>query len=251
MRIVAEHENAADEATVTSRRFGPAYAALAAQLRAERERQGLTQRDLARRIEGYSTSLCNWEKGRSVPGIAPLAIWAAGLGLELVLVPIGSGGANVAELRAELAAANERAEKAEARLVKLHAGLQIDDGARALVQQNRRELDAVIQQHVEQLGAENCELRTRAEQAEVERDEARARLAELGEAMVEWTVGDNGNEAGLPVPEQLARLMAVNLEATLKTRTAYHDPPWRPAAEPADVAQDGRSATDGQEAGDA
>ena len=73
-------------AETPSSRFGPAYAALAAQLRAERERQGLTQRELGRRIEEYSTSLCNWEKGRSVPGIAATAKWAAGLGLKLALV---------------------------------------------------------------------------------------------------------------------------------------------------------------------
>lgn len=71
-----------------SSRFGAAYQALAAQLRAERERQGLTQRELGRRIEECSPSLCNWENGRSVPGIAAMAKWAAGLGLELKLTPI-------------------------------------------------------------------------------------------------------------------------------------------------------------------
>lgn len=76
-------------ATEPSSRFGPAYEALAAHLRAERDRQGLTQRQLARNIEGYSTSLCNWEKGHSVPGIAAMDKWAAGLGLKLALVPVG------------------------------------------------------------------------------------------------------------------------------------------------------------------
>jgi transcriptional regulator with XRE-family HTH domain len=162
---VAEHESAADEADVTSRRFGPTYAALASQLRAERERQGLTQRALARRIEGYSTSLCNWEKGRSVPGVASLAKWAAGLGLELALVPVGAG-ADVAELRAELAAANERADKAEAEAGQ-HLGVNLG-----------------------LLGGRDAAVK-RARKAEAERDEARARLAGL---YVEWGVRFPNNQ---------------------------------------------------------
>lgn len=82
--------SAAEAAGRLSSRVSPTYAALAAQLRTERERQGLTQRALARRIEDYSTALCNWETGRAVPGIAPLAKWAAGLGFELALVPAGT-----------------------------------------------------------------------------------------------------------------------------------------------------------------
>lgn len=75
-----------------------------------------------------------------------------------------------------------------------------------------------------------------------ERDDARARLAELGEATVEWTVPLDG-ENGSPLPEKLARRMAAERWIPLMTRTAYREPPWRPAEEAADATAAAPSAT--------
>ena len=79
-----------DSERMLSRRCGPGYAALAEQLRAERNRQNLTQRELAQRFSGTATQVCNWETGYAVPGIAALAKWARALGLELALVSVAT-----------------------------------------------------------------------------------------------------------------------------------------------------------------
>ncbi|NUQ98292.1 MAG: hypothetical protein HOY79_17670 [Streptomyces sp.] len=125
-------------------------------------------------------------------------------------------------LRADLHAANERAEKVEA---------ERDQYAREY-----HRLDS------EQAAAGSYALR--AERAEAERDEAWVRLAELGEATVEWSIRwrEDGDVSGKPHTEAEARERAgANPRTLALVRRLVTD--WRDT-EPADAAQDGRSATE-------
>ncbi len=60
---------------------------IAATLRAERRRRGLSQTDLGRRI-GRATyqTIWQWESGANEPTLGNLRAWAAALGYELTVV---------------------------------------------------------------------------------------------------------------------------------------------------------------------
>jgi hypothetical protein len=194
-------------------------------------------------VEHESAALGNPLSDSEIDGLTEMTMAAVAVGMP---VPTASRRilATVLAQRTELSAANERAEKAEARLAKLDAGFDVHVAALALTQQNRRELDAVIQQHVEQVGIENCELRTRAEQAEADRNQARARLAEL---RTEWGYRFDGNcgEDGFD-SERTARLIAAAGDRIVWRLVGE----WRDA-ETADAVQDGRSGpVEPSEAGD-
>lgn len=60
--------------------------ALLRQLRSERERQGLTQGQLAKRVESSASLLGLRELGKKSTGLRALVMWVKGLGMELVLV---------------------------------------------------------------------------------------------------------------------------------------------------------------------
>lgn len=64
-----------------------------AALRAERRRQGLSQTELAVRM-GLTTytNVQQWERGTKDPSLGNLRRWAAALGFDLALVPLGQAG---------------------------------------------------------------------------------------------------------------------------------------------------------------
>jgi len=59
------------------------------ELRTERERQGLSQTELARRIGVHDTQIVSWENGRFMPRTPTIVKWASALGRELRLVTKG------------------------------------------------------------------------------------------------------------------------------------------------------------------
>lgn len=63
--------------------------AVAAQLRAARIDQGLTQGELADKSGLGVSVLCMWENGRAAPGLRNLTRWAGALGLEIAAVRPG------------------------------------------------------------------------------------------------------------------------------------------------------------------
>lgn len=86
-------------------------------------------------------------------------------------------------------------------------------------------------------------LAERNEELRDERDALAARVAELGEPTVEWTVALDG-ETGSPLPEKLARRMSRHERTELMTRTAYRNPPWQPAVKAVDAPGAALSATE-------
>ncbi len=86
----------------------------------------------------------------------------------------------------EAVKANERAEMAEVRFARR---AELEAAARPLQDHTRRlrdESDRLARKFADGLIAENCDLRTRAVEAEAQRDEALARLAEIGKTREEW-----------------------------------------------------------------
>lgn len=63
---------------------------LIAQLRAERERRGMSQEELAERAGFTEKQVAKWENGFRQPSAFLLAIWGEALGLAVVTVPLSS-----------------------------------------------------------------------------------------------------------------------------------------------------------------
>lgn len=138
-----------------------------------------------------------------------------------------------------LAAANERAEKAEAEAERLSdANYHVNQGA-VFYQQK---YDEVVRERDQ--GRAAAAVYAANDKLRAERDEARARLAEIGEVRVEWSIRwrEDGDVSGKPHTEAEARERAgANPRTLALVRRLVTQ--WRDA-EPADAAQDGRSATE-------
>jgi DNA-binding transcriptional regulator YiaG len=65
---------------------------IVATLIAERQRQGLSQRDITRRLGTSSASMSIWERGISSPTLSHLREWARALGLDVVLTTVAPPG---------------------------------------------------------------------------------------------------------------------------------------------------------------
>jgi len=61
---------------------------IVAALRAERQRQGLSQGEVARRLSTSTPIVCKWERGTHSPSLHRAVEWAAALGLQVSLSPV-------------------------------------------------------------------------------------------------------------------------------------------------------------------
>jgi ribosome-binding protein aMBF1 (putative translation factor) len=62
---------------------------LTVQLLEARYKQGLTMRQVAKRMGNYSSNICTWEAGTHAPNADHLVRWAHALGFRVVLEPEG------------------------------------------------------------------------------------------------------------------------------------------------------------------
>lgn len=148
-----------------------------------------------------------------------------------------------------------RAEAAEAEVARLRAHLDAIAAAQESGRAARNRLVEISTAHDLAMLNENCELRTRAEHAEAERDQLRARLAEIPETHLEWGIRFRDE-----VEEMNSEVMARETAAAWRVevpkanpapmcRTVYEPGPWCEADATPPAALEQLAAEQGDEEG--